>query len=1454
MDPDFSKNFVEKELGPWSSHPASLKKQRTLVLFLGILPLLAVVVLCVLVYEDLFAWDRFMKQARLLTCTAFFSLGFLITSSMLYLVCFTGSGLKGKINDRDVLIFPPWLLLVLLFFWVLPCALSALPEMSFLEKLAQRHPSWTFLNFDFGLKLKNARALLVMLAFSPFLCVLTWILCAGAGEPGENEKLVRRPVMLVSALVCAGLLCASFFFPARFRFRTWVFALPLFLVFLTLWWFWRKKIVQSGEQPAGEGAEEPAAEGEPTPPEQAEYIAEKLRAAFPSDGDGHAGIRYEGVETQSPPEYSKYAEDASPTLIRLMNGKTPTVDQKTFLDRFDRLYEDALKFCFADGESGESGGSDDAELGSPDLILQGADGSGRTEALCAAALHAVFERGQNVLYIVPDSSYAQSLAEKMNSRFRELLVDCYYTADYLKPNCTDSWLPEGGKDKEGESKPAPASPAEAELPPNILFATPKRVEAAFFSNAARDAAMEPLRKVLLGYAVVLVDDFFEMPFPVRSHLAFILDKIRLLQASEYVMGQVVIATVPLQNPYGVGNLARRLFGLGRFSLEENAVMLRPRKCKPFWCGTLWVSPDFRQEGPASAGGGEQPLENAARFLLGICAEKKYNVLFYSREISPEDARKMERDYKEKGGNISVGSRLYQLDVEKMPFDTIFYLSLTSGNAAAALRLSLPDENAGKPVFFRIALEDEPERAVMDRQFALLPDESAFSLRAFHLRSVLPFLRPATPISAEVWRHFGISTDCRFIRNAKVAIPSGRKPVNWIYDDYEEESRYGGSTIWPFLVLDSKASISNMGQDIDFNLLPNTRDSIYLIPPGPGSEQETLSFVSGKEDSESASQIAVWCDRGVPILKGKGRTDLAHSDQLVLITPKSHFSVGQFLDRKKDAGCAVRIDSKLRRGLSYDIPIRRFSWNLPEEGFQVSDMMCRKNDTASFSISFGDSFTGRVSAEISGLMNPLGSAYSTEPIQKYAYDAFMSCLVFLPEENCKAAVVGRSLSGMWSTEATSGFSSPLTHAFSLALRNRMAGLSFFAMTPVFLIEGRDESFGRLLLWLLEPYNSGSTVYPLLAKTLFPDMSLRFKEGLLEDVRNILEPGDGGYVTLQELRSRSQLAFAGEDTLSPEEWKNEIDRGLYVIKVLLRDADSLERDKANREERRKKQEEERKKRQEGIIDPKNLSEEDEKERREFDAEVTAALMKFANVIDVSRFCRDYGWSSAKVVETFNDFLWNSPEIFFVAKSHHSQYVPEPDGSISSFFITNLHYDHEVLEKGYPAAKRELERAAAQVVDPLKTESDPVKKALKLHDHIVDICHYDRVACDTKDPSPRARTAYSVLVRKSHSAVCEGYTMAYRYLLDLVGIKSEEVVSDGMNHCWNYLNLNGNRYHVDVTWDDPIYTDGSEVNNGTITHDFFLLSDEKIRCKEHYGWSVRGLPPATDTKFDDMDWSSY
>lgn len=76
------------------------------------------------------------------------------------------------------------------------------------------------------------------------------------------------------------------------------------------------------------------------------------------------------------------------------------------------------------------------------------------------------------------------------------------------------------------------------------------------------------------------------------------------------------------------------------------------------------------------------------------------------------------------------------------------------------------------------------------------------------------------------------------------------------------------------------------------------------------------------------------------------------------------------------------------------------------------------------------------------------------------------------------------------------------------------------------------------------------------------------------------------------------------------------------------------------------------------------------------------------------------------------------------------------------------------------------------------------------------------------------YGALV--NHSAVCQGYAETMFYLLKEAGISCSIASSVNINHAWNVVKIHGRWYHLDVTWDDPVW----DVP-GQSLHKYFLVS---------------------------------
>ena len=1382
-----SGRFSDNIPGTWSSHPTALKRQRVWLFLLGLAPLIVLGVIGVVALTELDTWKAVVQHPVLLLkviATAFcLSLGAILTLAMLNVVSRTMAR-TGRMAGRDELPFPTWVFVLGAFFWLVPLGLT------FFREKFWDGPYFGVIQF-----------LLNLLCFVPFVLILLWVLLARGKEELQGRE--RRSKLLgILWMFFVGLAVFSLLGDIHAALSQWnvsaewvkgihesilrliLFAtlFPLAVVCFALWQLIRLP-AKENKGKKEETTDESLGDDETV--DQPPAWVNELCSNLPE------GVRVEGGKAKLTPVpgTSPLLENAGEEFGLLMGGKHPTEDQYAFLERFKRTYRDALEEALGNGEPRPVSAK-------ADVLLQGNPGSGRTEALCAGALYAALVRGQHVLYIVADNEQAKILRDRLDGRLRGMFLDCYVWCGVLTKLDADDWTTE-----------KPSAPV-----PNILLATPETVEACFFSNSVtiERERLGRLRNVIISHAVVLVDDFMNLDVTGRSHLAFIIDKLRLLLVSEYILPQFVVAVPPLLEPEGVTHLGARLFGEKNFD-NRNVFLLRPRECAPFWGLTLRVDK-----------GGD--TEGVCRELVRRCLERGLKVLLYRKGIGETLRQDLENDIRAhvKGGTLRVLSRLDGAAENGESPDAVFYLSVVSGNVTVVLRLALGD---GQSVYIRIAGEGEADTK-KEAVVPLIPDESALPLRVAHLRGVLGFIDPLTPIEATIWSHFGVSLTHPWLPEGKPT--KGSVPlVSWAHDAWVEEDRYPGGQLWPYLVLDHVAAVSTRGQPVDLRVLPVSRDAIFRIPDAARLLLARLED-NAEDGKPHARQLAVWKEgRGNTL----GEMDLAHADTLktgdagsvyVAETWRSPLKV-----EKERYAMAITGEPYRGDGSDYEIPIRRFAWRVPF-AFRA-DTVWAIESLAGFELKHPNGDFCCVEATLDGAMNLYGEERSAPPMT-YSYPAHLSGILLgqtLPGGEDSPGAVQNCLNGNWGTDMRLGFSPALTHALTAVLRRRFDGWSFFTLAPVFNISGREGSVGGAVLWLLEPVNSGHTVYPLLKRLLG---KRDFMTAFLKDVLVELD----GAADIKHLRFASRIAFKAEvfesqDIAASHELVKALLAGLPIRPPVPQGW-------------------------EGEQPPlrRTYKEDYTEQEKEFDGVIVAGLLAFQDNIDVTKFAVEYGWIKDRIWDTLQDVLWNNPQLFFVSKYCIKwQWWQDATGTITRFLLLDFQYG---IEKGdYAEKKSELDHEAAKALCKIEGITEVIERARVLHDHIVEVCDYDIVARDAKDASPLARTAYSVLVR--HKAVCEGYTMGYRYLLNLAGIQSEELVglADVPNpepHAWNYLKIGEAWYHVDVTWDDPVYA-GRKPAKDVISHEYFLLSDVAIRAKDHHDWNLRGLPPAENTQYDRLDW---
>ena len=178
-----------------------------------------------------------------------------------------------------------------------------------------------------------------------------------------------------------------------------------------------------------------------------------------------------------------------------------------------------------------------------------------------------------------------------------------------------------------------------------------------------------------------------------------------------------------------------------------------------------------------------------------------------------------------------------------------------------------------------------------------------------------------------------------------------------------------------------------------------------------------------------------------------------------------------------------------------------------------------------------------------------------------------------------------------------------------------------------------------------------------------------------------------------------------------------------------------------------------------------------------------------------------------------LYDHPELFWLYNGSESDislaapYEQPGNGSYQVYF-----YFEKPFEE-FETQMTEFNRAVDEFLDQIDLSASDAEIARQIHDKLIEeVTYNDAVMQDTSEAGFRslAHTAYGALVKdengNANCAVCDGYSQAYVYLLEQAGINAVMIVGvagntsgDTGGHAWTAVELDGEWYEVDATWDD-------------------------------------------------------
>ena len=194
----------------------------------------------------------------------------------------------------------------------------------------------------------------------------------------------------------------------------------------------------------------------------------------------------------------------------------------------------------------------------------------------------------------------------------------------------------------------------------------------------------------------------------------------------------------------------------------------------------------------------------------------------------------------------------------------------------------------------------------------------------------------------------------------------------------------------------------------------------------------------------------------------------------------------------------------------------------------------------------------------------------------------------------------------------------------------------------------------------------------------------------------------------------------------------------------------------------------------------------------------------------------------INDFNDYTKNSSEIEAI-----NNYV-DPFNSFKNIAVSTDNFNRIQINitKAYTENQIELIDSMINkyIKENINSSMNDREKIRAFHDYIINNTKYDMnynvdVNKDTYPNSPY--NAYGVLFE--NKAICGGYSDVMAIYLDKIGIKNYRIASS--EHIWNYVFVDNNWYHLDLTWDDPITNTGEDI----LIYDFFLIDNKQLESKK-------------------------
>ena len=218
------------------------------------------------------------------------------------------------------------------------------------------------------------------------------------------------------------------------------------------------------------------------------------------------------------------------------------------------------------------------------------------------------------------------------------------------------------------------------------------------------------------------------------------------------------------------------------------------------------------------------------------------------------------------------------------------------------------------------------------------------------------------------------------------------------------------------------------------------------------------------------------------------------------------------------------------------------------------------------------------------------------------------------------------------------------------------------------------------------------------------------------------------------------------------------------------------------------------------------------------------------------------------------FDNPEPFWWACDCDWYYNP------TNKLVTSVQFGYLFPKSERPQKNKEFFNLSLPIIFYANLLENDMDKIKYVHDYLCNSIDYDVEAFNSGNYGGKLQTAYSAIVE--YKTVCAGYARAFAYYMQQLRIPC--TVLHGSGHAWNLVEVDGEWYQMDVTWDDgsqsPAYFNlpHSEMQkvNSHIPSDFSraVISShpshsERLKYANYFG-SVPIGQPYTYKEFNNIE----